>query len=290
MTYAPTVQDRSIELDGLRYHYREWGESTAPALVLLHGYTSHARSWDTVAARLAQRYRVLALDQRGHGESAWAADYHELRLVADLASFAVALELGRFSAIGFSIGGYVACSYALLYPDRVERLVLVECLNADPSESAAALATTEHIRALRSLPDAFVGAAAMVAAEAAAAYRPLAPYAPEGELRRWMLDGLRQDADGHWRWRLDPALRVPGPTGRLNPPADVFLARLKRVTNATLLVVGAESFQVEEARQLAIEVPEKRLVVLPGTGHWVPLDNPGGFLEVVEGFLGTGHE
>jgi pimeloyl-ACP methyl ester carboxylesterase len=285
MGNAPSVRDETVELGGLEFHYRDWGDRDAPALVLLHGYTSHARSWDTVAARLADRYRVLALDQRGHGASAWAADYHELRLVADLASFVDALGVARFSAIGFSIGGYVACSYALLYADRVERLVLTECLNADPSEDAAALATTEHIRALRSLPDTFSGSAEKVAAAAAAAYRPLAPYASDDELRLWMLGGLRRDADGYWRWRLDPVLRVPGPTGRLNPAANVFLTRLKRVTNPTLLVVGAESFEVVEARHLALEVPEKRLVVLPRTGHWVPLDNPSGFLEVVSSFL-----
>lgn len=62
----------------------------------------------------------MPLDQRGHGESAHAADYHELRLVGDLAGFADALGLERFSAVGFSVGGNAAASYAALYPDRVE--------------------------------------------------------------------------------------------------------------------------------------------------------------------------
>jgi pimeloyl-ACP methyl ester carboxylesterase len=75
---------------------------------------------------LADRFRVLALDHRGFGESERAADYHELRFVADLAGFVDALGLGAFSAIGFSLSVNVAVSYAALYPNRVERLVLLE--------------------------------------------------------------------------------------------------------------------------------------------------------------------
>ena len=59
----------------LRLHYVDWGNPTKPPLVLLHGYTSHARSWDSFARAMAEQYRVYALDQRGHGESAWADDY-----------------------------------------------------------------------------------------------------------------------------------------------------------------------------------------------------------------------
>ena len=125
------VRDETVTLDGLRLHYRDWGDPTAPPVVLLHGYTQHARCWDTVAPALADRFRVLALDQRGFGESDWAADYHELRLVADLAGFVETLGLATVSLVGFSIGGSAAISYAQLYPDRVERLVAFECFT-DP--------------------------------------------------------------------------------------------------------------------------------------------------------------
>jgi pimeloyl-ACP methyl ester carboxylesterase len=285
MTTETEVRDAFVAVNGLRFHYRDWGDPTAAPLILLHAYTSHAHSWDTVAAHFAQDFRVLALDQRGHSASAWATDYHELRLVDDLAAFVDALGLESCALVGFSIGAYAACSYALLYPGRVRRLVLAECFAEDPSVVAIATAGTEHIRALRALPDVFHGSADAVAAEAAAAYRPLAPYAMEDELRRWMRDGLVQGADGTWTWRVDPVLRQPGPPQRLNATAAIFAARLAAVTTPTLLVVGAESFMVEAAEALAQENPGKRLVTLPRTGHWVPLDNPRGFLEVAGAFL-----
>ena len=69
------VRDELIELRGLRFHYRDWPSTKRDAkdLVLLHGYTSHARSWDAFAEAMSTDYRVLALDQRGHGETAWAS-------------------------------------------------------------------------------------------------------------------------------------------------------------------------------------------------------------------------
>jgi pimeloyl-ACP methyl ester carboxylesterase len=114
MATDPRVRDETVTLDGVRLHYRDWGDPDAPPLVLLHAYLQHARTWDTVARSLADRFRVLALDHRGFGESEHAADYHELRLVADLAGFVDALGVGAFSAIGFSLSVNVAVSYAAL--------------------------------------------------------------------------------------------------------------------------------------------------------------------------------
>jgi pimeloyl-ACP methyl ester carboxylesterase len=119
-------RDATLTLNGLRFHYRDWGDPQAPPLLLLHGYTSHGRSWDTIARALAGRFRVLVLDQRGHGESDHASDYDEQRLIEDLAAFVDALDIGRFAAAGFSIGGFAAASHAVLHPERVTRCSLQE--------------------------------------------------------------------------------------------------------------------------------------------------------------------
>ena len=91
------VVDELIEMRGLRFHFRDWPSKrlNAPSLVLLHGFTGHARSWDLFAEAMTDRYRVLALDQRGHGESGWAAaDRYGIDDMAnDLESFVQALGL-----------------------------------------------------------------------------------------------------------------------------------------------------------------------------------------------------
>jgi pimeloyl-ACP methyl ester carboxylesterase len=279
MCTEPAVRDEFMTLDGLRFHYRDWGDPSAPPVVLLHAYTSHARSWDTVARAMADRFRVLALDQRGHGESDWADDYHELRLVGDLGVFVDALGLETFHLAGFSIGGSHACSYALLYPDRVTRLVLFECFTRGDEQGndpwiAAMRAHMDQVRSLPASPD-----------EAVAAFRSLAPYAAEDELRRWILAGLKQSPDGRWAWRFDPAFLQPGPPGRLKPPESVLWGRFARLTVPALLMVGAESWMVEPTAQVAALNARAQVATVHAAGHWIPLDNPRGFLESVGGFL-----
>src|ERR1017187_3335920 len=114
-TTAP-VADELIEMRGLRFHYRDWPaqHAGAPDLVLLHGFTGHARSWDAFAEAMTDRYRVLALDQRGHGESAWSpeARYGNDEMVEDLQAFVAALKLDASTLVGLSMGGMVAMHYA----------------------------------------------------------------------------------------------------------------------------------------------------------------------------------
>ncbi len=276
------VRDETISLDGVRLHYRDWGDPSAPPVVLLHAYLQHSRTWDTLAGSLADRFRVLALDQRGHGESAWAEDYHELRLVGDLAGFADALELDRFAVVGFSIGGTAAGSYAALYPERVHRAILLECFTAgdDQGDEPWLQEMRAHLATLRSLP-----ASVADPLEAAAAFRPLAPYAQDDDLQRWMRDGLVEDRNGRWTWRYDPEFREPGPKSRLVAPMPAFLHRLGGLTCPVLLVVGADSWMVAPTARAAAVIPNARVVAIPGAGHWVPLDNPTAFGTTVRGFL-----
>ena len=276
------VRDETVILDGLRFRYRDWGDPAAPPVVLLHAYLQHARTWDTVARGLADRFRVLALDQRGFGETEHAADYHELRFVGDLAGFADALALERFAVVGFSIGGNAAASYAALYPNRVERAVLFECFTSGEETGDEPWLRTmrAHLAALRSLPETVASPE-----EASAAFRPLAPHADETELRRWVGDGLVEGADGRFSWRSDPVFRVPGPPGRLVPTMDVLRQRPANVVCPMLFPVGAESWMVEPTARMATVNPRTRMVTIPQADHWVPLDNPGGFLDAVRGFL-----
>ena len=100
-------RDRSLAVGGLTFHYVTWGLESAPPLVLLHGLTSHARSWDTFARDLAGKRHVIALDQRGHGDSDRApdGDYRVATMAADLAGFVDAIGLARFALLGLSMGG-----------------------------------------------------------------------------------------------------------------------------------------------------------------------------------------
>src|SRR3982751_4655664 len=95
-------RDKRVALDDVELHYAEWGDPAAPPMVLLHGFMAHARTWDLFARDLARDYHILALDQRGHGDTGPAPDdsYTTEDYVSDLERFVAALGLTRFVLVG----------------------------------------------------------------------------------------------------------------------------------------------------------------------------------------------
>lgn len=121
----PTVEGTFVELPGrgLRLHYRDWG-GDGPPLILLHGLSSGSRIWDFTAPLLAQRFRVIALDQRSHGLSDAPDDgYGFDDVTADLAAFIEALGLEPPALAGHSWGASVALAYAVAHPARAVVLI-----------------------------------------------------------------------------------------------------------------------------------------------------------------------
>ncbi|GAB4051073.1 alpha/beta fold hydrolase [Catellatospora paridis] len=114
-----------VDVGGVRLAYRVWGEPDAPPMVLLHGIGGGGPGdWDTVAAQLADRWRVYAVDQRGHGHGDRTSGYAIDLLVADVAGLLDALGLKRVVLIGHSLGGVVAYLFAARHPERVDALVV----------------------------------------------------------------------------------------------------------------------------------------------------------------------
>ena len=119
---------RNIVLRRLRFHYLEWGSPDAPPIVLLHGGHQSAHSWDLVSLYLAQRYRVLALDQRGHGDSEWPRDveYSNSAMSLDAEAFIETLGLQRPILMGHSMGGRNSLLLTRRNPSRLRALVVVD--------------------------------------------------------------------------------------------------------------------------------------------------------------------
>jgi pimeloyl-ACP methyl ester carboxylesterase len=115
-----------VELKGRIFQYRETGAPSAPPLIALHGLCHSAESWDSVAAVLGQKYRVLALDQRGHGGSAKTGEYSFELMCEDVEHFANVMELERFTLMGHSMGGTVSYLFTERYPSRIKQLVVVD--------------------------------------------------------------------------------------------------------------------------------------------------------------------
>lgn len=271
-------QDRLVMLNGLRFHYRDWGREDAPPLVLLHGYTSHARSWDAFARAMAPEFRVYALDQRGHGETGWTDDYAAERMVEDVEAFVRALRLDRFDLLGLSMGGRNAYGYAARHGETLKRLVIVDIGPEVPTAGAGRIRRGALANDLFDSPEAALAVA-----------RAANPRAPEETLRHRVTNGLLLTGDGRWTYRYDKALRDPANPRPLADPAEHW-AMLASIKTPTLLVRGAESDILDEAvaRRMTEVMPNCTLVTVPDAGHSIPLDNPQGFVDAVRPWLLAG--
>jgi pimeloyl-ACP methyl ester carboxylesterase len=267
--------DRLVMLRGLRFHYLEWGNAAAPPLVLLHGYTSHAHSWDTFSRDLSEHFHIYALDQRGHGETAWTDDYSAERMIEDVDAFAKALRLSKFDLLGLSMGGRNAYGYAARQLDTLKRLVIVDI---GPETMASG---STRIRQGVLTNDVFE-----TEEDAIQVAHKNNPRAPEAELRHRFRNGLMLRDDGRWTYRYDKALRDPN-RPRPQPDPAAHWAMLAQITCPTLLVRGAESdvLSAEVAERMAQTMPRCKLVTVPDAGHSIPLDNPTGFIAAVKPFL-----
>src|ERR1700729_4369594 len=128
--HAPAISYRScnIVLRRQRFHFLEWGDRDAPPIVLLHGGHQSAHSWDLVSLHLARNYRVLAMDQRGHGDSEWARDveYTNHAMSLDAMAFLDAMGLEKPILIGHSMGGRNSMLLTRQDPSRLRALVIVD--------------------------------------------------------------------------------------------------------------------------------------------------------------------
>jgi len=273
----PAVTDELIEMRGLRFHYRDWRSAhpNAPTLVLLHGYTGHARTWDDFAAAMTDRYRVIALDQRGHGESGWASDgYGVMQMADDLAAFVTAMDLRRFTLLGLSMGGMVTMQYAGRKPAELAACVIVDIGPELDPVGVARITAGQGAQDTFAHPD-----------DAFAASRAVEPLAADADLRHRIETNLMRTEDGRWTWRYDRALRAPGGLGMIGP--DVAWQSCADIAAPTQLIRGdvTDILAADVAERMLKTIPDVRLATVPRCGHNVPLDAPAGLVAAAREFL-----
>jgi len=203
----------------------EWGEPGLPALVCLHGVTSHGRHFAQLAERLASRFHVIALDLRGHGGSSWEPPWNLEQHVADVLEAAPA---ERCAWLGHSFGGRVAYETAAAAPERVERLVLLDPAIRIPPDLG--IAAAENARRDRS----YVSFAEGIDRRYEESFLTSAPRElVEEELRVHLLE----DDEGRFRYRYCQSTVVAA-YGEMTREPPAF----ERVRIPTLLVLGDISY------------------------------------------------
>ncbi|WP_430385902.1 alpha/beta fold hydrolase [Blastomonas fulva] len=275
------------------------GPADAPPLILLHGFPESHRTWRYVMAHFADRFRLIAPDQRGFAGSSkpeGVQAYQPKNLVADLLALADHLGVDTFTLVGHDWGGAIAWMAALNHPDRVKRLIMAnaahpftyqKALFDDPDQRASAQYITEMRR-----PD-FEGIVAQMGWDAYFDSRFAEPSAvsritPEERaiyLAQWQTPGA---FTAMVNWYRASSLIVPPLQGEIDRPA--YLDRpFPPVTQPTLLYWAMDDYALRPSLLDGIEtlVPDLTLVKAPG-GHFVPWEQPDVLIAAMEGFLGSG--
>jgi pimeloyl-ACP methyl ester carboxylesterase len=272
-------EDKYVQANGMRLHYLDWGNPEQPNMLLLHGGAQSAHSWDFFSLAMRDHFHIVALDQRGHGDSDWsdAGDYDTSFHVADIHAFTDAIGYDRFTLMGLSMGGRNAYSFTAEHPEKVERLIVVD---VGPDVKAEGQA---YIREFLEGTETFESFDWLVER-----VKRFNPRRPENQIRGSLLNNLKQLEDGTWTWKHDRRRGIRRDRGgEMNEAAWAALAAVQA---PTLVVRGAESYILSEqtANKMLATVPNSQLVEVPNAGHLVQGDNPVGFEKVVRAFLGIG--
>lgn len=269
---------KQVEALGVRLHVaHDGGARGRPPIILLHGFTGSAASWEPVVARLAGATRVITPDLLGHGRSDAPPNpepYGMGACVRQLLALADALEAPQADWLGYSMGGRIAMHVALQAPRRVRRLVL---------ESASPGIPDPRLRSERAAQDLML--ADRIEQDGVEAFvdwwmaQPL--FATQRRLGDAWWSRSREERLAHPAHGLAQTLR-----GLSVGLQDNLAPKLAKLDLPTLLVSGAEDAKyTAQLAQLARRMPRARQVAVAGAGHTVHAEQPEAFADEVARFL-----
>lgn len=271
---TPFRERRVAATDGLALYVRDYGDpaSSATPVLCLSGLTRNSRDFHALALRLSPQRRVLAMDYRGRGLSAYDPNFANYRpdiYAGDVLQVLAESGVAKVVLVGTSLGGLVTMGLAGVQPALLAGAVLNDIGPEIPVEAAARIGsyTGKAVR-VRSLDDAVV--------EMKSRYALAYPGLPDDRWRAMAEDTFQQDPDGSWRPAYDLAIAKPFAESGRPAPADLwpFFRALKDIPTLAIRgalsdVLTAETFdRMQEAK------PDLIRVTVPNRGHIPLLDEP----------------
>lgn len=272
-----TPGSKFVEFDGLRIHYHELG--SGPALIFVHGGgpgSSGLSNFSKNMAAFADRYRVIAIDLPGYGQSTKLRISEPLwgYYAKVLAGFIDALKLGKAHLVGNSLGGAASLKTALDFPEKVDRLALMgpgggySLFEKQPSDGIRALVTFYNppgpsLERMRSFLEYLV-------------------YDPSAVSDELLQDRLERALDP------DTAEYMPLRIGPNMPPiTDLWRERLDQLPHETLIVWGREDRvnPLDQGLIMMRQIPNARFVIMPKCGHWAQWEKAEEFNKLLGVFL-----
>lgn len=274
----------------LRLHYAEWGNPDGPPLLMVHGIHDHCRTWDDLVPELADRFRLVAPDLRGHGDSEWVrgAAYHYTDYVYDLHQLVRQAALQPVTLLGHSLGGAITALFAGLYPELVERLIVIEGIgnwHAFQPPVPVHERTRDWVDATHSL-SARTPRRYPTMEDALQRMQQANPQLSAEQAHHLTVHGTNQNEDGSFSWKYDNYTHNFTPGGF---SADETVALWERI-DCPVLIINAEhglEHRIGQDGTLA-HFRHHRLVEIAGAGHWTYHDQHAQVMRHVLEFLDEG--
>jgi esterase len=252
----------------MELNYKKFGEQGAH-LIILHGLFGSLDNWQSIARQLSEEYQVWILDQRNHGRSPHSEEMNYLVLADDLLAFMAAHQIPKAHVLGHSMGGKVAMTFALLYPGKVDHLVVADIGPVPYDGDHLPLFEAMLAMPLDQLKD----------RQEAEDFLENRIYS--AAVRQFLLKNLARNADG-FAWR--PNLKVLHKHYRQLMDFDAF----GKVNGGPVSFLrGAKSDYINPADFSFYQsiFPFAVLYNIPDAGHWLHAEQPGLFLEIVRTVL-----
>jgi pimeloyl-ACP methyl ester carboxylesterase len=290
LTDTPGPTSRIYFSQRLRLHYVDWGNPSAPPLLLVHGGRDHCRNWDWVAAALRHDWHVIAPDLRGHGDSQWSPDgnYGMAAYIYDLAQLVHQQALKPVTIVAHSLGGNIALRYAGIYPENVRRLVAIEGLGPSPRMLAERARKTidQRMRGWVDEQRTLSGRLPRRYATIEDAFKRMQDenkhLTPE-QARHLTQHGVNQNEDGTYSWKFDNYVRAWSP---YDMTVEEVGELWSRIACPTLLVYGKESWASNPEEDGRIKYfGQAQVLSFERAGHWVHHDRLDAFLDALRGFI-----
>ena len=273
-----------IAANGINHHYLEWGNASNPPLLMLHATGLCAHPWQSIAQVLARDYHVIALDQRGHGDTEPSDRGYSFELVGeDLAETILAMGLSQLRMVGHSSGGLAALIAASRLPGRITQTALVETRVGESPASAPSVELQERARRTRLKRSVWESRETMYAA-----YRQRAVFKDwdEAAFQAFIEGGTRLLPDGRAELKCPPEVEAVFYEQR----DDLQVSRyLKGLTGEYLLLLGdypgSQTLQDMGVRRFQDMVPEARVELMGKGTHFLPMEHPDAVLPEIQAFF-----
>jgi pimeloyl-ACP methyl ester carboxylesterase len=278
-----TPRQGTVSNSDVRLNYLDWG-GDGPPLVLIHATGFHAALWQPIAERLAERFRVVAVDQRGHGDSDNPPDGYRFETFAeDLQCVIEGLGLERPIAAGHSSGATTIVVHAAAHPGVIQRAVLIEPIlpkqdwYTAPPGGRHASSLSEGARKRRPVWPS--------TAELFEAYRERDTFRTwrEDQLRLYIEEGTFARDDGQVELKCPPEIESKFFDAVM---LTDFWTLLPQIRMPSLVLWGPEgNLHGRLADHVQEALPQARTTVVPNTSHFLPQERPDEVARLMEEFF-----